>query len=110
MKSWLVIEGIAPWDGDYEIDWSFTNQEFYDIKTISRGVRPGELLEALDAKDTAAFVGLAVVRLGRDGKRVDPDALWHAPAGCISIRIDDEGEDDAVPLSIGDTATASDAS
>ena len=104
MSAWLVIDGVQPWDGRYEIDWEFTNQELYDIKRVSRGVRPAELLDALDSHDPGAFVGLAVVLLQRAGNRVDEDQFWHAAAGSLSIEIDDE--DDAVPLTTGDSASA----
>ena len=102
----LVVEGIPPWDGRYEIpDWYFTNRELYRIKQISNGIRAGELLEALDANDTAAFVAVAVVILERHEKIAAPDDLWDAKVGAITI---DLGEPDAdvppsVPPSGGET-------
>jgi len=89
----LVVDGVPPWDGRYDIpDWYFTNRELYRIKEVSGGIRAGELLEALDANDSAAFVAVAVVVLGRHGKQVDPDDLWDAKVGGIKI---DLGEADA---------------
>ena len=97
-----VVEGVPPWDGSYDIpDWFFTNRELYDIKKVSGGIRAGELLEALDANDTAAFVAVAVVVLARHGKVVDPDDLWDAKVGAVSIVLGDEGDGDVeVPPSV----------
>lgn len=96
----LTLAGVAPWDGVYEFpDFRFTQRELHRIKQLS-GIRAGELIEALDANDTAAMVGVAVVVLARTGKAVDPDDLFDSTVG--SIRLDivadpvDE-EDDADP-------------
>lgn len=91
----VVVKDAAPWDGRYEFpDFSFTNRELHTIKQIS-GIRAGELIEALDANDTAAYVGVAVVVIGRTGKTIDPNRLWDAPVG--SITIDLGSGDDGVP-------------
>ena len=91
----LTLEGVPPWDGRYDFpDFGFTNRELFEIKKLS-GIRAGELVEALDANDTAAFVGVAVVVLGRHGKTIDPDDLWNAPVGSIVLEI--VADDDAGP-------------
>lgn len=95
----VVISGCPPWDGRYEFDdFSFTNRELYDIKQLS-GIRAGELIEALEANDTSAYVGVALVVLRRHGHAADPDTLWKAKVGSITLDIGDEdaGEGDAVP-------------
>lgn len=92
----LVLKGVEPWDGSYPFaDWRFTNRELHRIKEIS-GIRAGELLDALDSNDTAAFVGVAAVILARHGKHVDVDDLWEANIGSITIDLDAQ-EDDASP-------------
>lgn len=91
----LIIEGIPPWDGQYDFpDFGLTNDELYRVKIVSRGLRAGELLDALDANDTAAFVGFATAILERHGKGVDPEDLWKASVGSIRIEL---GVDDALP-------------
>lgn len=97
----LTVEGCAPWDGRYEFpDFRFTQRELHRIKLLS-GIRAGELIEALDANDTAAMVGVAVVVLARDGKVVDPDDLWDTPVGSLGLEIvadpDEEGDDAGPP-------------
>lgn len=108
----VVIDGVPPWDGRYDLpDWFFTNRELYDIKIISGGVRAGELLEALDANDTAAYVGVGVVVLARHGKVVDPDDLWLAPVGSITIDLErDAAVPPSEPPSGGETSDATDSS
>ena len=91
----VVIEGVPPWDGRYEFqDFGLTNDELYRVKVVSRGIRAGELIDALDASDTAAYVGFAVAILERHGKAVNPDDFWNAPVGSIGIEL---GADDADP-------------
>lgn len=93
----LVVEGCPPWDGRYPVaDWFFTLRELNTIKQVSGGIRAGELLEALDANDAAAFVAVAHVILARHGKQVDPDDLWDAKVGAIGIELGED--DDSVPL------------
>lgn len=82
----LVIKDCAPWDGEYECDvFGLTNREYHRIKVISEGVRPAELVEALDANDTGAYVGLAVVVLDQHGLKVDPDDFWDARVGTLML-------------------------
>ena len=99
----LTLEGVAPWDGRYELaDFGFTNRELFEIKKLS-GIRAGELIEALDANDTAAFVGVAVVVLARHGKTIDPDDLWNAAVGSIVLDI---VADDADPPTVAATPSS----
>ncbi len=90
----LIVEGVPPWDGEYQFDdFSFTNRELYDIKQLS-GLRASELIEALDANDTSAYVGVGMVVLRRHDKVLEADDLWNAKVGSIRIDI---GQDDADP-------------
>lgn len=93
----VVIGGVGDYyDGSYDIsNLVFTNREYHRIKEVS-GVRGGDLFDALDEGDTAAFVGLAIVVLERERKIVDPNDLWDAASGAIRIQI--SKDTDAAPL------------
>ena len=91
----IVVEGVPPYDGEYEIDLAFTNREFHTIKQIS-GLRAGELEEAVQKGDLDLVVALAVNALRRAGHTVNIDALWDAEAGKITLA-EDAAEADAVP-------------
>jgi hypothetical protein len=81
----VVIEGVPPWDGRYEFDdFAFTNRELFRIKQLS-GLRAGELIEALEANDTSAYVGVAMVVLERSGLKLEADDLWGAKVGSITL-------------------------
>ena len=88
----IRIEGVPPWDGDYDFDPSFKNRELNRIKKIT-GIRGGEIGEALAAGDTDLMVALAVLALERAGKMVDPEDFWNAEVGSIIYL----GEDEASP-------------
>jgi hypothetical protein len=93
----LVLNGVAPYDGEYEFDVSyFTMRELNIIKRTS-GVRAGELEEALAASDSDLVVALAVIALERAGVKGAEDALWNAQAGQITLELDDEGDDVGPP-------------
>lgn len=81
----LKLVGVPSLDGEYDLDIStFTNGELRTIKQLS-GVRAGELKEALLAGDNDVFVAFTVIVLQRAGKTVDPQQLWEADAGQITI-------------------------
>ena len=81
----VVIEGIAPWDGRYEFeDFTFTNRELYRVKQVS-GLRASELIDAIEANDTSAYVAVADVVLSRTDKKVPVDDLWNGPVGSIML-------------------------
>ena len=87
----FLIEGLPPYDGTYEIEFdTFTNRELHTIKTLA-GVRAGELEEAADAGDTDLVVAFAVIALQRAGLKVDPEAIWNADVGQITL-VDEEVE------------------
>lgn len=91
----LTIEDVPPWDGKYEFeDFSFTQRELYTIKQLS-GIRAGELVESLDANDSSAMVGIAVVILARNDIRVDVDDLWASTVG--SLRLDIVADEELPP-------------
>lgn len=93
----LVVAGCAPWDGRYEFDdFAFTNRELFEIRKLS-GVRAAELIEALEANDTAAYVGVGMVVLARHGKNADPDDLWNAAVGSLTLDLNGNGDGVADP-------------
>lgn len=93
----LVIDGVPPWDGEYEMDGlTFTNREMHRIKVIS-GLRGSEVVEALTADDKGGFVAVAAVVLERVGKRPDLDEFWDAKSGSIWIDTRENGKGDAGP-------------
>lgn len=86
----LVIEGIQPYDGTYDLDTSyFTNRELHTIKRLA-GVRAGEVSEALDANDTDVVVAIAIIGLTRAGQSPVEDMIWDAKAGSIKLVSEDE--------------------
>ena len=88
----LIVDGVPPWDGEYQFDdFSFTNRELYDIKQLS-GLRASELIEALDANDTSAYVGVGMVVLRRHDMKLEADDLWNAKVGSIRIDIGDDAD------------------
>jgi hypothetical protein len=89
----IKIEGVPPYDGEYEIDMNFTNRDLHTIKQVA-GVRAGDLNDALEHRDLDLVVALAVNALRRVGKPVDMDTLWDAQAGLITLVADVA---DAVP-------------
>lgn len=90
----VIIDGIPPWDGRYGFDdFALTHLELYEIRKISE-LRASELIEALDANDSAAYVAFAYVILDRHGHKVDVRDLWAAKVGSIKIEL---GEVDAGP-------------
>jgi hypothetical protein len=89
MPDKVIIEGIPPHDGEYEIDLAeMTNEEWFLIKRLS-GLRPAELDEALDTADAAVFVGLGAVVIQREGRRVTDNVvnqLMTARFGQIKVK------------------------
>jgi len=95
----LTIAGVPPLDGDYDLDISrFTNRELHTIKEIS-GVRAGELKAAVEAADNDLIVAFAVIVLRRAGKTVEPDQLWDADSGAITVTPDAAETEPPPPLS-----------
>jgi hypothetical protein len=89
----IKIEGVPPYDGEYELDMNFTNRDLHTIKQVA-GVRAGDLNDALEHQDLDLVVALAVNVLRRAGKPIDMDVLWDSEAGKITLAAD---EADAVP-------------
>lgn len=80
----LIVSGIPTLDGEYEFEdfTTFTNRELHRIKKLT-GLRLGEFQEAFASMDNDVLVGLSVVVLERQGKDVDDEQLWDAPAGSL---------------------------
>lgn len=104
----VMINGVPPFNGDYELDLSFfTNRELHTIKVIA-GVRAGEFEAAMEAGDNDLMVAMTVIAVKRAGKQIPVDALWDAAAGTIEFDFSDEApEADALPLDPKPTPSAS---
>jgi hypothetical protein len=93
------LEGIPPYDGEYDMDYStITNREFHTIKRIS-GVRAGEVDAALNAGDNDVIVAFTVIALQRAGHNVQEDAIWDAPVGRVSVINEKAEEPERPPVS-----------
>lgn len=94
MADKIRLEGVFPYDGEYEMDLSyFTMRELHTIKKVA-GVRAGELGEALEAGDSDVVVAIALIALQRAGKQVSEDIIWDAPAGKVTLVAGEEEEAD----------------
>jgi hypothetical protein len=98
----LTITGVYGADGEYEFDFDqrpFTNGELHTIKQVA-GVRAGEMQEAIEKDDNDVLVALALVVLGRHGKRVPVQAMWLADVGSLVFdftEVAEEEQDPTVP-------------
>lgn len=79
--------------GTYPLDLVFTHRDFSLIKRVA-GVRANEVMDALNAGDLDIVVAVAMIALRRSTVPFHEDDLWDAPAGSITLEIE---EDDAVP-------------
>lgn len=108
MQAKIIIEGLRPHDGEYELDISrFTMRELHTIKRIA-GIRAGEIADALKATDTDVVVALAVVALNRAGKDPDEDRLWDSQTGMIKLVFEesDESPPEEEPAETGSTSSS----
>lgn len=104
----LTINGCGTLDGEYEFDDSyFLHGELHVIKRETQ-LRPGELSEAIEARDADVAIALAIAGLMRNGfpmNHTQCQLLWNSRAGSsIEVDFGDEEEADARPP---DTATPS---
>lgn len=99
----IVIQGVRPFDGEYELDVkrAWTIREWNWIKSIS-GYMPATVNDGLKGDDPALYVALAVIAMCRQG-RVDrdavegvADALLDSERGAIQIIVEQD-EGDALP-------------
>ena len=97
----VIIKGIAPFDGEYDLDLGFFKmREFNIIKKLS-GVRAAELEEAIEAGDTDLILAIAAIAVRRGGKPWEEfvKLAWEADTGAITVEVDEPVvEADAVPL------------
>lgn len=109
----VKIEGVAGFDGEYEVDQAaFTMGDLRLIKSIA-GVRAGELDEALRAGDVDVLVAITIIALRRSGHphwqafdnaineaAIDPPPLTYI--GSSSEEDGDEGNPQTPPQEPGD--------
>ena len=102
----LVITGIPPWDGAYDLDPDrpFNTREWRWIKQIS-GYMPLTISEGFGGGDPDLFVALAVIAMNRDGRISREQGidvamqLAEAPFDGATITFDSGEEADAdLPL------------
>lgn len=100
MKITLTLEGVHPYDGDYDVDLEqFTNRDFHDIKRLT-GCTPPELADALERGDTDFVVALSVIALRKSGRfaKINEDTLWDAVSSRFDINpVEVEKSGDADP-------------
>lgn len=104
----IIIQGIKPYDGDYELDTdrAFNAREWRWIKKVS-GYMPLTVQDGFAGGDPDLFVALAVIAMCRNGK-VDrdeglrvADELAEAPFdGASIVLVGDQAEVDEVPLDL----------
>ena len=82
--------------GEYELDLVFTHRDFSLIKRIA-GVRANEVMDALNAGDLDIVVAVAMIALRRATVPFHENDLWDAPAGSITLDVEDEDADPPAP-------------
>jgi hypothetical protein len=105
---YVVIAGVKPWDGRYELDLldnELTIREWGWVKRLS-GYMPLTIMQGLDGADPELYTALAVIALRRAGKLDNaqvPDTyerMIDNPAGRITLESDPEpaeGADQDLP-------------
>lgn len=104
MSNWLVIDGVQPWDGRYELDLDrdWTRLEWRWIKQLA-GYMPLTFDDGISGGDPDLFTVLAViamVRAGRIQAAEVPDVYKRfddVPVGS-SIQFESRAEEDAEPV------------
>jgi hypothetical protein len=101
---WLVVEGVTPWEGRYELpldEFAFTGREWGWIRRFT-GYRPADVLDAMKGADAELLAALAVIALNRAGRISRDDApatferLVDENFGSFTLTSDDAEE--AEPL------------
>lgn len=108
----IIIQGIKPWDGDYDLDTdrAFNAREWRWIKKVS-GYMPLTVSDGFAGGDPDLFVALAVIamcregRIGRDEGLTVADQLAEVPFDGAAINlVGDDVEDDALPPALTSVA------
>jgi hypothetical protein len=103
----IKISGVAPYDGEYPIDFArLTNGQIRTIKRIS-GYTPVEYVSAGQRGDNDFLVAIAVAALERSGQHavVNEQAFWNSEAGGIDVILDAEEEAAGDPPTISEAET-----
>ena len=105
----IVITGIPPYDGDYELDSdrAFNAREWRWIKKVS-GYMPLTVSEGFEGGDPDLFVALAIIAMAREGRVTKDeglrvaDVLAEAPfdGAAITMVGDEPVEADEIPLDL----------
>jgi len=102
----VVIDGVPPYDGEYELNErrAWNTREWRLIKQVS-GYLPATYGDGLDGRDPDLWIALTVIamtregRIGRDEAAKVAEALAEVPwdGASISVKVED---DDPVPLAL----------
>lgn len=98
----LRLQGVPPYDGEYDLPTNYTNGELHRIKQIC-GVPAGKLMDATQDGDVGVLVALATVILERAGHQVNVQTLWDASGDNFDIdATEDEGDTGRPPAEATD--------
>jgi hypothetical protein len=107
MATFIVVEGLKPYDGRYELDWNFTTRQYGWVKRMA-GLDVDDMVEKIengkaDAELATVWALIALHQAGKVEARDVPD-LWERmiddPFGAkltLEAEADVEQEDEAGP-------------
>lgn len=98
MASYIVVKGLRPYDGRYELDWNFTTRQYGWIKRYSDNTADEMISKIEGGKADAELITVwGLIALHQNGKVEDRDVpeVWErlldAPFG-TAITLDPEGD------------------
>ena len=114
----IVVKGMKPWDGEYELDTdrAFSSREWHWIKKVS-GYLPLTVREGFAGQDPDLYVALALIAMCRNGRIQRDDwqrvaeQMAEAPFDAQSITLvgpaEAEVDDDIPPVLTSEPAGSS---
>jgi hypothetical protein len=103
------IEGVEPYDGEYELDLQhLTNRDFYTIRQLADLTAP-EVFVAFARGDLGLGIALAIIAVERKlGHTVDREKFWDGEVGTVSVVPVKEAKPDppaSAPPSVSDDSS-----
>jgi hypothetical protein len=107
MATFIVVEGLKPYDGRYELDWNFTTRQYGWVKRMA-GLDVDDMVQKIedgkaDAELATVWALIALHQAGKVEAREVPD-LWERmiddPFGAkltLEAEADEDQEADAGP-------------